>query len=171
MRTVLCLSVLVLVVGCKKKAPDTDIPDAPVMVQEKAAAKPAAPEYVQQMAANFSRVYFDYDASVLNAESKAALTANAEIMQKFADLKLEVQGHADERGTTDYNLALGQKRADSVVTYLRGMGVSSARVKVVSYGEERPSASGTSETAYAQNRRAEFVILYGGDGNVQGTAN
>ncbi len=150
-----------LVGGCKKKAPVTDIPDAPVAVEPGPEPKPLVPQHVQEMAANFARVYFDFDGASLNADSKAALDANVGIMGQYTDVKVEVQGHADERGTTDYNLALGQQRADAVVKYLQARGISSSRVKIVSYGEERPLASGTSETAYAQNRRAEFVITYG----------
>ena len=121
------------------------------------------------MVSNFSKVYFDFDASMLNGDSKAALDANAVIMQKYTDVKVEVQGNADERGTTDYNLALGQKRADAVVKYLLARGISASRVKTVSYGEERPAVSGSSETAFAQNRRAEFVITYGAGAPVPGT--
>jgi peptidoglycan-associated lipoprotein len=165
----LALLLLLPTVGCKKKAPPTDIPDAPVDVGPKPDAPKVIPEHVQQMVANFSKVYFDFDASLLNADSKAALDANAAIMGQYSDVKVEVQGNADERGTTDYNLALGQKRADAVLKYLLARGISSSRVKVVSYGEERPAAMGASETAYAQNRRAEFVITYGAGAPVQGT--
>lgn len=156
--------------GCKKKAPPTDIPDAPVSTEPKPEAPKAIPEHVQQMLANFTKVYFDFDAALLNADSKAALDANAAIMAQYADVKVEVQGNADERGTTDYNLALGQKRADAVTKYLLARGISSSRLRVVSYGEERPAAAGSSETAYAQNRRAEFVVTYGAGAPVQGTS-
>jgi peptidoglycan-associated lipoprotein len=123
------------------------------------------------MARNFERVFFDLDSTTLNAEGKAALDENASIMGQYTDLKLEVQGHADERGTTDYNLALGQKRADAVVQYLLARGISSSRVKSVSYGEERPLDGQSTERAWAQNRRAEFVIVWSADAPVQGTAN
>lgn len=165
----LALPALLLAPGCKKKAPPTDIPDAPIAVETKPEPAKVIPPQVQEMVSNFSKVYFDFDAAILNGDSKGALDANAAIMQKYADIKVEVQGNADERGTTDYNLALGQKRADAVLKYLLAKGVSSSRVKVVSYGEERPVATGDSETAYAQNRRAEFVITYGAGAPVQGT--
>lgn len=165
----LVLFLLISAPGCKKKAPPTEIPDAPIAVDPLPVPPRVVPPQVQQMAANFSKVYFDFDAAILNGDSKGALDANAAIMQEYTDIKVEVQGNADERGTTDYNLALGQKRADSVLKYLLAKGVSSSRVKVVSYGEERPAAQGESETAYAQNRRAEFVITYGAGAPVQGT--
>lgn len=166
----LALLLILAAPGCKKKAPPTDIPDGPIAVEPKPEPQRVVPPQVQQMVSNFSKVYFDFDAAILNADSKSALDANAGIMQQFPDIKVEVQGNADERGTTDYNLALGQKRADAVLKYLLAKGVSSSRVKVVSYGEERPAAPGDSETAYAQNRRAEFVITYGAGAPVQGTS-
>lgn len=165
------LSLVLFAPACKKKAPPTDLPDAPIAAEVVKPAEPpkAVPQEVQDMVSNFAKVYFDFDAAVLNGDSKAALDANAEIMMKYTDVKVEVQGNADERGTTDYNLALGQKRADAVVKYLQARGVSPSRVKTVSYGEERPAVQGASETAYAQNRRAEFVITYGAGAPVQGT--
>lgn len=160
---------LALLSGCKKKAPG-EIADAPPPAPPAEAAKPAAPDYVKDMVANFQRVYFDFDSATLAGDSKQALDQNAKIMAEHADVKIEVQGHADERGTTDYNLALGQKRADAVVKYLQATGVASTRVKVLSYGEERPLDARSTETAWAQNRRAEFVVVWGDQGHVQGTS-
>lgn len=170
MRTWLLLG-LVLLVGCKKKPPEDEgavVDNTPPVVENKPPVA-TTPEHVTQMRANFERVFFGFDSSTLAGESKTALDDNVRIMQEHSDVKVEVQGHADERGTTDYNIALGQRRAQSVVDYMQAKGVAGSRVKVVSYGEEKPLVSGTSEQAWAQNRRAEFVILYGGDGSVQGT--
>lgn len=162
---------LVLVAACKKTPPVDPGPDIRPPVEAAPAAPQAdAPAYVKELVANFQKVYFDFDSATLGGDSKPALDANARIMSEHPDLKIEVQGHADERGTTDYNLALGQKRADSVVKYLQAVGVSSARVKTVSYGEERPVNASATETAWAQNRRAEFVVTWGDSGAVQGTA-
>jgi peptidoglycan-associated lipoprotein len=167
----LALAVLIMAPGCKKKGIDDgmtgSITAPPAAAVEP--AKPTPPPEVQQMAKNFERVFFDFDSSSLNAESKKALDDNAGIMGQYSDVKLEVQGHADERGTTDYNMALGQKRADAVVQYLLARGVSSSRVKSVSYGEERPLDGRSSETAWAMNRRAEFVITWSGSAPVAGT--
>ncbi len=161
-----------LLVGCPKPQPPEEPPpitvDAPA---DKAPEKAPVPEHVAEMARNFNKVFFAFDSSDLSAEGKAALDANATIMGQYSDLRLEIQGHADERGTTEYNLALGQKRADAVVRYLLGRGVATSRVKSVSYGEERPVDGRSFETAYDQNRRAEFKITYGGDTGVQGTTN
>ncbi len=157
--------------GCKKKV-ETDVrPEpAPAPVEAPPPAK-EVPAPVAEMAKNFSRVFFDFDSASLTAEGKSSLDANAAIMNQYPDIKLEVQGHADERGTTEYNIALGQKRADSVVRYLLASGVSSSRVKSVSYGEERPLDGQSTERAWSQNRRAEFVITWSGDAPVKGTSN
>ncbi|MFN7145935.1 MAG: peptidoglycan-associated lipoprotein Pal [Myxococcota bacterium] len=156
--------------GCKKKVPTTDPrPEpTPAPVEE---AKKEVPAPIAEMAKNFNRVFFDFDAATLTAEGKSALEANAGIMKEYPDIKLEIQGHADERGTTEYNLALGQKRADAVVQYLLANGISSSRVKSVSYGEERPLDGQSTERAWSQNRRAEFVITWSGDAPVRGSSN
>jgi peptidoglycan-associated lipoprotein len=159
---------LVWMVGCKKK-PVTEtsiVAPAPVAAAPQAAE---VPEQVQKMVANFKRVYFDTDQSDLNSGSRSALTENVAIMQSQPDIRIELQGHADERGTTDYNLALGQRRAHSVFSHMKTTGISAQRLRVVSYGEERPATMGGSEAAWSQNRRCEFVITWGGDGGVEGT--
>lgn len=151
--------------GCKKKPTPTE----PVTTAPPPPPPEPVPEPVQEMANNFARVYFDFDSASLNSASKSALSDNVTIMSEHGDIKLEVQGHADERGTTDYNLALGQRRADAVRNYLSANGVADSRLKIVSYGEERPLATGSSESAWSQNRRAEFVITWKGDAKVKGT--
>jgi peptidoglycan-associated lipoprotein len=155
-----------LTMGCKKKAPEESVPSAPAPVE---VTKPAAPAHVQEMVANFSKVFFDFDADGLDASSKAALDANAVLMKAHADIKVEIQGHADERGTTEYNMALGQRRAEAVRKYIAQSGIAGTRLSVVSYGEERPASTGSYETAWSQNRRAEFRITWGESTAVQGT--
>lgn len=160
-RTLLVLSLFAFP-ACKKKPPEvtpTVTPDTPTQVPE--APKAEVPDTVQQMMKNFERVFFELDSHTLSEDAKQALAENAEIMQSSTDIKVEVQGHADERGTTDYNLALGQKRADAVKSHLTGLGVASDRVAAVSFGEERPLASGAGEAAWSKNRRAEFRITWG----------
>jgi peptidoglycan-associated lipoprotein len=161
----------VALVACKGCGPepvtDPRVEEPPPPVQD--APKKEVPPVVQEMVKNFNRVFFDFDAATLNADSKSALDANAAILAQYPDVRFEIQGNADERGTTEYNLALGQKRADAVVQYLLAKGVASSRVKSVSYGEERPLDGRSTETAWAQNRRAEFVITWSGDAPVKGT--
>ena len=161
-----------LLAGCPKKVDEPPPPLPPAGGGEAPAdVKKEVPPPVAEMVKNFSKVFFGFDSTELDPEGKAALDANAAIMAEYPDIRVEVQGHADERGTTEYNLALGQKRADSVVRYLLGRGVGSSRVKSVSYGEERPVDGRTTETAYEQNRRAEFVVSWSGTAPVRGTAN
>jgi peptidoglycan-associated lipoprotein len=166
---ILILSIVAMAspIGCKKKPPETE---STVVAPPPPPPPAPAPPEVQEMVKNFERVFFDFDSSSLDDQSKSALKDNATIMSEHTDIKLEIQGHADERGTTDYNLALGQRRANAVLNFLSSNGVASSRLKVVSYGEERPLSEGHSETAWAQNRRAEFIITYkSADEPVKGT--
>jgi peptidoglycan-associated lipoprotein len=103
-------------------------------------------------------VYFDYDKSDLSDSTRAALQSNAQWLKANPGRTVLVEGHCDERGTVEYNLALGQRRAASVKDYLGGLGIDASRLKTVSYGKERPVDSGHDETAHGRNRRAEFVI-------------
>ncbi len=163
----LALCAVLMFSGCKKAPPEPvpviEAPAAPVPV-----AKAAAPAPVQEMAANFAKVYFDFDSATLDPSASSALSANAAIMAKSTDVKVEIQGHADERGTTDYNLSLGSSRAATVRKYLVAQGVSPSRLSTISYGEERPIDPGSTEVAWSKNRRAEFRITWG-QGSVRGT--
>ncbi len=153
--------------ACTKKSP----PVAATDTTPPAAEQPTATneqEAADQLIENFQRVYFDTDSHTLSAASQSALRANAQILEQFPRIEIEVQGHADERGTIDYNLALGQRRGTAVVDFLRREGVAPSRLKIVSYGEERPVDSQSSQTAWAKNRRAEFRVL-NGDASVVGT--
>lgn len=107
---------------------------------------------------NLSKIYFDFDSFTLNDESKDILTKNSTIIKKRDMTVIRIVGHADERGSSSYNLALGQQRANSIKKYLTDLGVKSEALKIESMGEEQPSAPGSSEEAYAQNRRGEFEI-------------
>ena len=102
-------------------------------------------------------VYFALNQAGLTNEAKNVLTGQAGCFNS-SSAPIDVEGHADERGTTDYNVSLGQRRAKSVVTYLQSQGVSSSRAKIVSWGEERPSDGGHTESAWAQNRRVEVRL-------------
>lgn len=106
-------------------------------------------------------VHFDYDQSELRPDDRAILDAKVPILQANPNVKIRVAGHTDERGSDEYNLALGQRRAATVKRYLIDHGITDARIETISYGEERPVAQGSDESAYAQNRRAEFEITAG----------
>jgi peptidoglycan-associated lipoprotein len=161
----LLIPVLLLSPACKKKAPEPAAMEMPAAPDGQ--KKMTTAEAVSAMSGHFARVHFETDSDQLKAEGKAALSANAAIMQAHPSIKVEVQGHADERGTVDYNVALGQRRAKSVADYMTTVGVSSSRVTTVSYGEEVPLDKRPGEQAWSQNRRCELRIL-SGDG-AQGT--
>lgn len=102
-------------------------------------------------------VYFDFDMSTVSSEFSAVLDAHANYLNKNTNVNVLVEGHADERGTPEYNIALGERRAKSIITYLENMGVSSSQLRMVSYGEEKPMIKDRSENAFSKNRRAVLV--------------
>ena len=106
-----------------------------------------------------SSVNFDYDSSTLSSDSRRRLAENAEWIKSNAKSTVQIEGHCDSRGSVEYNLALGERRAKSVKNYLVSLGVDSKRMTIISYGEEKPIVTGESEDAYAKNRRANFVPL------------
>lgn len=102
-------------------------------------------------------VYFDYDSYVVRDEFRPAIAANARYLRDNPRAQVSLQGHTDERGSAEYNLALGQKRAEAVRQALLLLGVNESQIEAVSYGKERPAAYGSGEEAWSQNRRVEFV--------------
>ena len=106
-------------------------------------------------------VYFDFDESEITPAAERILRAKVDILRANPSLRISIQGHADERGSTEYNLALGTRRAESVRQFFTGFGLSEDRFAITSFGEERPAAMGSTESAWAQNRRDEFVITAG----------
>jgi peptidoglycan-associated lipoprotein len=110
------------------------------------------------MAVELEDVFFDFDKFDLDAEDRAVLARNSEALSAAGSANVLIEGHCDERGTVQYNLALGEKRAKQVRDYLVSLGVDMGRIEVVSYGKERPFASGTGESVWSQNRRAHFVL-------------
>ncbi len=108
-----------------------------------------------------SQIYFEFDKSTLTDTAKAKLDRKIAILNANPGVGVQIEGHTDERGSTEYNLALGQQRAAAVKRYLTQHGIADSRITIISYGEERPAAQGHDETAYAMNRRAEFVITVG----------
>jgi peptidoglycan-associated lipoprotein len=110
-----------------------------------------------------AKIYFDFDKSDLTDQDRATLDAKIPILNANPGLRLRIEGNCDKRGSDEYNLALGQRRAAAAKRYLTEHGIDAARLDVISYGAERPIAEGDTEEAYAQNRRDEFVITAGGD--------
>lgn len=107
-------------------------------------------------------IHFDYDASDVRADDVANLDRKAAILAANPGVRIRVSGHADERGSDEYNLALGMRRAAAAKRYLENKGVEGARIEVISYGEERPLAAGADEASWANNRRDEFEVTAGG---------
>jgi peptidoglycan-associated lipoprotein len=127
-----------------------------------AGARDAASSAAMLRTTLIAMVHFDYDQSELRADDRAILDAKVPILQANSGVTLRVSGHTDERGSDEYNLALGQRRAASVKGYLVQHGIAESRIETISYGEERPIAQGANEGAFSQNRRAEFEITAGG---------
>jgi len=171
----LCVAALVSV-GCAKKqtvksegtqAPPTAAPaeapvkEAPVPGAAAPAMPPAAAPGVavtEEQRSQFDDVRFDFDKSDLKEDGRKTCQVVADYLRKNPKAKLQIEGHCDERGTAEYNLALGERRATAVMTYLVSLGVPKAALSTVSFGKEKPLDPGHNEDAWAKNRRAHFVL-------------
>ncbi|MEX2281222.1 MAG: OmpA family protein [Gemmatimonadota bacterium] len=167
-----------LVLGsCGKKAapvvsqqvePDRPPPPSMQMPATDTAAERRARE-AEAARADFARirerleamVFYPYDRADLDASARATLEEKSRILSARPDMRLRIEGHADERGSVEYNLALSLRRAETARNFMVDYGVDRQRIEVVPFGEERPLDNGTSEAAYARNRRAEFIVLTG----------
>lgn len=117
----------------------------------------AARQIIEEM------IHFGYDQSAITAEAEQKLMQKLAVMRANPDLQIRIAGHADERGSVEYNRALGQRRAEAAKDFLVGFGIAQSRITTVSFGEDRPLVAGTGESVWAQNRRDEFSIVSGGD--------
>jgi peptidoglycan-associated lipoprotein len=120
--------------------------------------KEETPKYIEEKG-KFEDIYFDYDQYDIRADSQAVLQTVASWMLKNTAAKILIEGHCDDRGTNEYNLALGDRRAKSVRDYLVALGIASSRIETISYGEEEPICTDQTEECWAKNRRAHFIIL------------
>lgn len=163
------LAVLVLVAGCSSTPKDTGsvttdsnltvTEQAPVTNIDQTDMGGAAPGTQQDLVVNVGdRVFFDYDRHELTAEARATVEKQAEWLKRYSTLNVLVEGHCDERGTREYNLALGERRATAVRNYLIALGVDASRLQTISYGKERPAVLGSDEASWAQNRRGVLVV-------------
>jgi len=141
-------------------APPAPVAERPVVTPPPIAEDPMASRSIDDLNRDSPMriVYFGYDSAELSAEARAALDANAAVLKKYPAWTVTIEGHCDERGTAEYNLALGERRAAAAQSYLVALGVPASRVKTVSYGKEFPFDPGHDEAAWAKNRRAHFVI-------------
>jgi len=124
-----------------------------------AEARRAAEEAARRMRVLREMVFFDYDESTLHPEARAKLDAKITILRADPSIRVRVAGHADDRGSTEYNLALGHRRARSIVDYFGVYGIAGSRFEVTSFGEERPLERASTEAAWSRNRRGEFTVL------------
>ncbi len=162
--TLLVAASLVAIAGCAKKPP-AQLPPAPVTNNEPVAPPTAntAPipgsqeDFVASVASD--RIFFALDKSDVDSPSQATLQSQAAWLARYPQKRITVEGHADERGTREYNLALGERRANSTKNALAALGVDASRITTISYGKERPDATGSDEESYARNRRAVTVTI------------
>ena len=163
-------------VSCKKKIKEVP-PPPPPQAQEQPKVERVEPPVVQEPQFTeeelflqksldqinrekpLGTVYFDYDKAVIRDDAKSTLDMNADWLKRFRTVKILVEGHCDERGTEEYNLALGEKRAKSAQDYLLSMGIGSDRLKIISYGKSQPINPGHDDAAWQMNRRAQFIVI------------
>lgn len=113
---------------------------------------------LEQLQSALEKIYFDLDAASLSDSARNTLTKNATVLMKYPDTKIRIEGNCDERGSAEYNMALGEHRAKSAQKYLITLGVKPDRLSILSYGKEKPAVRGSDEAAWAKNRRDEFVV-------------
>lgn len=155
LKSTLSITALLLALGLSSCTDDKKKAQEPVgPVSSEAAATPSA----SSAELSTAPIYFGFDDYTLSPEAQATLTAMAEALKANKSAVIQIEGHCDERGTVEYNLALGERRAQSVKNFLGQLGVEAARLSTISYGEEKPVVQGHTEEAWAKNRRAEFVV-------------
>ena len=159
---VLMLSLSLVVVSCsstsEKKDDGSSSSDTMVTDNTDASSLELNGSSDESTAGPLRTIYFDYNSSSLSFAGREALEANAEFLKENQEVSVQIEGHADERGGVQYNIALGEKRAQAVKDYLTALGVSEERITTVSYGKDRPVAFGHDEEAWSKNRRANFVV-------------
>jgi peptidoglycan-associated lipoprotein len=167
--TLICGAALIAVAGCSKKRPET-LPPAPSETPPPV-TQPTTPtgemgnQVVPGSAADFQQsvtadtIHFDTDQYDIDPQARAILDSQAAWLNKYPNVRVTIEGHCDERGTREYNLALGERRANATKNYLASRGVDPSRMTTISYGKERPVALGSDPASWAQNRRAVTVVL------------
>lgn len=181
------MAATLLVSACKKDPPPPPAPTGPseeelarARADSIAAARAAAEAAERERAAAEARaareravaaarttleemIFFDYDQAAIRDDAAAVLRRKADVLRASPQVQLRIAGHADERGSTEYNLALGNQRAEAIRQFLVGFGLPESRFAIISYGEEQPLARGSDESSWARNRRGEFQITAGAD--------
>ena len=169
------LFVMVLVAGCAKDAGQMDTAEGSTVdgvgvtdessttgsgiddsgaVDQTAVDSESTEEMIDPL--DIRTIYFDFDEAIVDSESQSIIQAHADVLMSHPSVSIQIAGHADERGTREYNLALGDQRAQAVSSFFQEFGISASRITVVSYGEELPAAVGSDESAWSLNRRSDF---------------
>ena len=152
-----------LIVSCgkgPKVAEEPPVDTMPVVIEDTTPPPPPPPPPPPVLKeSQFATAYFDFDKYNLRPDARSALDKDYALLKEFPDVIIKIEGHCDERGTIEYNLSLGEKRAKAAMDYLVGLGISANRISIISYGKERPVDPGHNEAAWAKNRRAEFRII------------
>ena len=164
--TLVALILTFLFVGCAKEEPPPPTveppprPAAPPPPPPSPPPPPPGPSISQQAFQEFQNqdIYFDFDKYDLRTDARTILDRKASFLNQNSSVRVQIEGHTDERGTNEYNLALGERRANAAKQYLTTAGISAGRLSTISYGEERPLDPGHNEAAWARNRRDHFVI-------------
>jgi len=163
--TGLMLASTIALAACQKKAPE-ELPPPPAETTAPAPTPtPSGPavgsqqHFVDAVGQANTVVYFDTDRFNIDAEDQTKLQRQAQYFSQYSQVNFTIEGHADERGTREYNLALGERRANAAKNYLVSIGIPANRIRTVSYGKERPVALGSNEAAWAQNRRAATITI------------
>ena len=175
--SLVCLLVFAFFLSCRKKVEEAPPPPPPQVKEQPMVEKVEKPPVVKEpelseeeifMAksleeinkeAPLEMIHFDYDKYFIRSDAKPVLEENATWLKKFSSARLLIEGHCDERGTEEYNLALGEKRAKSTLDYLISLGVSPDRMEIISYGKSQPLDPGHNEVAWQKNRRSQFTII------------
>lgn len=153
--------------GCAKKtAPQPqEPPPVPPTTSTPAPTTPTTPPPAEPTppgttitSSNFEPVFFDFDSYALRDDARTSLDRDAKVLRDNAAVRITIEGHCDERGTVEYNQALGERRAQAAREYLVAAGINASRIELISYGKERPFDDGHDEAAWAKNRRAHFVV-------------
>lgn len=174
---ILCLA-LIVAIGCGKKEPETAPPPPPPPAEpappppppppppSPPAPKPLTDEEIfarkslEELNAEkpLEDVYFDYDSAALSEQARGSLDKDSTWLKNWTSTRILIEGHADERGTSEYNLALGERRADATRDYMVSLGIPDDRIQIVSKGEEQPFCTDSAESCWSQNRRGHFII-------------
>lgn len=160
--TLMLVAGLTALAACSNKPKAEDLPPPPVDGNGSGGgAGVATPGSQAHFVANVEsdRVYFDTDKSNIDAEDQRILASQAQWLKSFPNVRVTIEGHCDERGTRDYNIALGGRRANAAKNYLASQGIDPARIATISYGKERPEALGSDEESWARNRRAVTITV------------